>query len=123
MNSKARLEVSGIRQGDDRSVKQRVRTEIATDQPFRRAIAAGFCNRGRVWPAHCRRYKEMNSLSEDETASQKPSRRGHGLGHKLAILLRSRGNKEESDSQFEQALEYELAAIAALEDLAALSAR
>ena len=64
----------------------------------------------------------MNSLSEARRRVKNLHDEAMDLAH-LAILLRSRGNKEESDSQFEQALEYELAAIAALEDLAALSAR
>ena len=64
----------------------------------------------------------MNSLSEARLRVKNRHDEAMDLAH-LAILLRSRGNKEESDSQFEQALEYELAAIAALEDLAALSAR
>ena len=121
MNSKARLEVSGHPPRRRSFGQTKSPTEIATDQPFRRAVAASFCNRGRVWPAHCRRYKEMNSLSEPRLRVKNLHDDAMALAH-LAVLQRSRGNKEESQSQFEQALDYELAAIEALEELAALTA-
>lgn len=63
----------------------------------------------------------MNSLTQARLRVKNLHDEAMDLAH-FAILQRSRGNKEESNSQFKQALEYELAAIKALEDLAALSA-
>ena len=63
----------------------------------------------------------MNSLSEARLRVKNLHDDAMALAH-LAVMQRSRGNKEESQSQFEQALDYELAAIEALEELAALTA-
>ena len=62
----------------------------------------------------------MNFLSKANRQVKELHDKAMDLAH-FAILERSRGNTDQSESQFAQALEYELAAIKALEALAAQS--